>query len=289
MPRRCFTGSGPIAGPYIWGKKVNLLSNCGASRTAEPRRPRPGGSPGGCSTRRDNDRIDRNRTEPAETQFAGASGRHLHGDLGSGWGGAVSVIALVAYNTMLFGLIGLLRGISAGVFGQFGLSLEWWVYSLIAIVLVGILGYRQVDLSARVVIVLVALEYLIVLIVDFAILGAGGAEGTGRAVNIPDFSALTSGSLTAAILFCLGSFIGIEATTIYGEEACDPARTIPRATYLSIQMIGPFFVFITWLMTAGTGADKLVETLGGLVGYLLAMRLKSADQGRFPRMGQSPG
>jgi amino acid transporter len=195
---------------------------------------------------------------------AGAFYAYAARGLGGSWGGAVSMVALVAYNTMQFGLIGLLGGISAGVFGQFGLTLDWWVYSLIAILLVGVLGYRQVDLSAKVMVVLVGLEYLIVLIVDFAILAAGGAEGKGLAVDILDVSALTSGSLTAAILFCLGSFIGIEATTIYGEEARDPAKTIPRATYLSILMIGVFFVFTTWLMIAGTGADKLVETIGGL-------------------------
>jgi amino acid transporter len=195
---------------------------------------------------------------------AGAFYAYAARGLGGGMGGAVAVMALVAYNTMQFGLIGLLGGVSAGVFSQFGINLDWWVYSLIAIALVGILGYRQVDLSAKVMVVLVGLEYLIVLVVDFAILGAGGAEGTGLSVNILDFSALTSGSLTAAILFCLGSFIGIEATTIYGEEAKDPERTIPRATYLSILMIGVFFVFTTWLMIAGTGADKLLETLGGL-------------------------
>lgn len=195
---------------------------------------------------------------------AGAFYAYAARGLGGSWGGAVSVMALVAYNTMQFGLIGLLGGVSAGVFSQFGINLPWWAYSLIAIALVGILGYRQVDLSAKVMVILVGLEYLIVLIVDFAILGAGGAEGTGLAVNIFDFSALTSGSLTAAVLFCLGSFIGIEATTIYGEEARDPEKTIPRATYLSILMIGIFFVFTTWLMIAGTGADKLLETVGGL-------------------------
>ena len=163
---------------------------------------------------------------------AGAFYAYAARGLGGGWGGAVSIIALVAYNAMQFGLIGLLGGVSAGVFSQFGLNLAWWVYSLIAILLVGVLGYRQVDLSAKVMVVLVALEYLIVLIVDFAILGAGGAEGTGLAVNIFDFSAISSGSLTAAVLFCLGSFIGIEATTIYGEEARDPdthhpARDLP--------------------------------------------------------------
>lgn len=195
---------------------------------------------------------------------AGAFYAYAARGLGGSWGGAVSMVALVAYNTMQFGLIGLLGGISAGVFSQFGINLDWWIYSLIAILLVGLLGYRQVDLSAKVMVVLVGLEYLIVLIVDFAILAAGGAEGQGLAVNIIDVSALTSGSLTAAILFCLGSFIGIEATTIYGEEARDPERTIPRATYLSILMIGVFFVFTTWLMIAGTGADKLIETIAGL-------------------------
>ena len=195
---------------------------------------------------------------------AGAFYAYAARGLGGTWGGAVSMMALVAYNTMQFGLIGLLGGVSAGVFSGFGINLAWWVYSLIAVLLVGILGYRQVDLSAKVLIVLVALEYLIVLIVDFAILLAGGDGGNSLSVNILDVSALQSGSLTAAILFCLGSFIGIEATTIYGEEARDPEKTIPQATYLSILMIGVFFVFTTWLMIAGTGAGKLLETLGGL-------------------------
>jgi amino acid transporter len=196
---------------------------------------------------------------------AGAFYAYAARGLGGSWGGAVSVMALVAYNTMQFGLIGLLGGISAGVFSQFGMMLPWWVYSLIAILLVGILGYRQVDLSAKVMVVLVGLEYLVVLIVDFAILAAGGAADGHRACGQHlDFDALMTGSLTAAILFCLGSFIGIEATTIYGEEARDPEKTIPRATYLSILMIGVFFVFTTWLMIAGTGADKLIDTIAGL-------------------------
>ena len=195
---------------------------------------------------------------------AGAFYAYAARGIGGGAGGAVAITAVVAYNAMQFGLIGLFGGIAASVFAPMGLDLAWWVWSLIAIALVGVLGYRQVDLSARVLIVLVALEYLIVFVVDFAIIGAGGADGAGLAVNIFDFGALNSGSLTAALLFCLGSFIGIEATTIYGEEARNPEVTIPRATYLSVLLIGLFFVFTTWLMIAGTGADKLLETLGGL-------------------------
>jgi amino acid transporter len=196
---------------------------------------------------------------------AGAFYAYAARGLGGHWAGATAFTALAAYNAMQFGLIGLLGGISASVFGSFGINLPWWGWSLIAIALVGLLGYRQVDLSARVLIVLVALEYLIVLLVDFAILAKGGAvDAGGLSVNILDTGAIFSGSLTAAILFCLGSFIGFEATTIYAEEARDPDRTIPRATYLSVLLIGIFFVFTTWLMIAGVGAENLLPTIGGL-------------------------
>lgn len=196
---------------------------------------------------------------------AGAFYAYAARGLGGRWGGAVAFTAVVAYNAMQFGLIGLLGGIAEGVFGSFGILLPWWGWSLIAILLVGVLGYRQVDLSARVLIVLVALEYLIVFVVDFAILGAGGAaDAGGLAVNIFDMDAFFSGSLTAAVLFCLGSFIGFEATTIYAEEARTPEKTIPRATYLAVFMIGLFFVFTTWLMIAGVGAANLMDTLASL-------------------------
>ena len=193
---------------------------------------------------------------------AGAFYAYAARGLGGRMAGAVAIIAVVAYNAMQFGLIGLLGGIASGVFAGFGIDLPWYLWSLIAVLLVGTLGYRQVDLSAKVMIVLVMLEYLVVLLVDFAILGSGGAEGLS--FNFFDTTAIFSGSLTAAILFCLGSFIGFEATTIYAEEARDPERTIPRATYLSVLMIGLFFVFTTWLMIAGVGADKLVPTIGAL-------------------------
>jgi amino acid transporter len=193
---------------------------------------------------------------------AGAFYAYTARGLGGRMAGAVAIIALVAYNAMQFGLIGLLGGIATGVFSQFGLNFPWYVWSLVAIALFAVLGYRQVDLSAKVMVVLVGLEYLIVLLVDFAILGKGGA--TGLSLDIFDKTAFFSGSLTAAVLFCLGSFIGFEATTIYAEEAREPEKTIPRATYLSVLMIGLFFVFTTWLMIAGIGADKLVPTLGGL-------------------------
>lgn len=193
---------------------------------------------------------------------AGAFYAYAARGLGGRTAGAVAIVAMVAYNAMQFGLIGLFGAIAAGVFGEHGLALPWWGWSLIAILLVGFLGYRQVELSAKVLVFVVALEYLIVLVVDFAILGKGGAAGLS--MDLFDSNTFFSGSLTAAILFCLGCFIGFEATTIYAEEAREPEKTIPRATYLSVLMIGVFFVFTTWLMIVGVGVDQLVPTIQGL-------------------------
>jgi len=190
--------------------------------------------------------------------FYAYSSRAVSGRLG----GAVGLMALLTYNTVMFGLLGMLGGVAQGVFGGFGLALPWWVWSLIALALVGTLGYRQVELSARVLMILVLLEYLIALVVDAAILGAGGA---GKLTfNVLDPSLMFSGAIGAAILFTFGSFIGIEATAIYSEEVRDPERNVPRATYISIVMIGAFYLLTTWLMVVATGVDDLVPTIAAL-------------------------
>ncbi len=182
--------------------------------------------------------------------------------LGGRMGGAVALIAVLAYNAMMFGLLGLLGGVAAGVFGQFGLVLPWWAWSLIATALVGILGIREAELSARVLMVLVALEVLIALIVSFAILGAGGAGDLSYNILAPGL--VFGGGTVAAILFTFGSFIGIEATAIYTEEVRDADRTVPKATFLAIFLIGLFYTFTTWTMVVGTGVDALVPAIAAL-------------------------
>jgi amino acid transporter len=143
-----------------------------------------------------------------------------------------------------------------------GLTLPWYVWSFVAIAVVAFLGYRQVDLSAKILVVLVALEYLIVLIVDIAIFMAGGDSGLNAAPF--SMSQILSGVPSIGVLFCFAAFIGFEATTIYGEEARDPRSAIPKATYSSVILIGVFYMATAWLMAVGAGVDKLMPTLQGL-------------------------
>jgi amino acid transporter len=186
--------------------------------------------------------------------------------LGRSAGGAAALIALLGYNAMQIGLYGLFGAAASGFVAEHvGVALPWWVFVLVALALIAVCGYRQVDLSVRVLAVLVSLEFLIVLVLDVAILVRGGAGGGAPITATPfTWTSFLSGSVAVALLFNFASFIGFEATTIYSEEARDPARTVPRATYLAVLTIGVFYTVTTWLMVEGQGAAGLQDHLAGL-------------------------
>ncbi|MCK6188230.1 APC family permease [Pseudomonas sp. EYE_354] len=180
--------------------------------------------------------------------------------LGGLAGGSAAVLAMFAYNILQIALYGMFGGVVAGTMESVaGVILPWWSYSLMAMASIAFLGYRKIDLSARVLSLVVIAEYLAILILDFAILKTGGDSG----VNLDSFTPqhVFSGTPSIGLLFCFAAFIGFEATTIYGEEAKDPQRTIPIATYSSVLLIGGFYALSVWSMVVGVGADKIVPML----------------------------
>jgi amino acid transporter len=183
--------------------------------------------------------------------------------LGGIAGGAAGVLAMFAYNILQIGLYGMFGGVvSATMADTFGLHGPWWAYSLLAMLSVAVLGYRNIDLSARVLSVVVIAEYLAILTLDISILRVGGDSG----VNFASFSPshIFSGTPSIGLLFCFAAFLGSEATTIYGEEAKNPKRAIPIATYASILLIGGFYGISLWALVIGAGAGKIVPLLQGM-------------------------
>lgn len=183
--------------------------------------------------------------------------------LGGAAGGATAMIAVIGYVTLQCGLYGILGGVTAEALqAQFGLTAPWWVCSLVAMATVAFFGYRQIDLSARVLGCFVVAEYVVVLTLDCLILAKGGASG----INVTSFtpSAVASGNPFIGLLFCFAAFIGFEATTIYSEEAKNPKRSIPIATYAALLLIGCFYAFSLWCLVLGAGAEQIVGTISAL-------------------------
>ncbi len=185
-------------------------------------------------------------------------------------GGAAAFLALLGYNAMQIGLYGLFGvAMSAFLADPVGVDVSWWVCALVAWAVIAVLGYRQVDLSLKVLAVLVVAEFLVVLAIDVAILVQGGSMASGEALSLSPFSweSLTGaggGALALAVLFNSAAFVGFEATTIYSEEARDPRRTVPRATYVAVLTIGVFYVVTTWLMVNAGGLGGVQDFIASL-------------------------
>ncbi|WP_048821657.1 APC family permease, partial [Streptomyces ipomoeae] len=137
-----------------------------------------------------------------------------------------------------------------------GIDLPWPVYALAGIAVVWFLGFRSINLGARVLAALLIAETAILVLLAGAVLVKGGASGLSFDSFAPSnvFVSGMSGPLGLAV----AAFIGFEATAIYREEARDPDRTVPRATYLAIGFLGLFYAFISWVIVQAFGSDQAV-------------------------------
>ena len=76
---------------------------------------------------------------------------------------------------------------------------------------------------------------------------------------------VTSGNFGLALLFAALCFIGFESSAIYREEAKDPEKTVPRATYLSVILIGTFYVISAWALLTALGNSGIASASQGNV------------------------
>ena len=82
-------------------------------------------------------------------------------------------------------------------------------------------------------------------------------------------SAVFAGAIGVALMFAHASFIGFEGTAIYGEEAKDPKRTVPRATYTSVIFMGVFYAVTAFLIVNSVGVGNIVDLAGSEGGNLV--------------------
>ncbi|AVD83798.1 MULTISPECIES: APC family permease [Pseudomonas] len=187
---------------------------------------------------------------------AGAFYAFIQKGLGRSVGLGSATLAVVSYALILVALQGYIGYTSAAVVNDFlGVSVPWWVYSLMAVGVIACLGYRDIELSSKFLGIALVLEIAVVILVDIAVILDKGPTGLESASFHLDN--IISGSPGLGILFAIFSFIGFESTVIYREEAKDPDRTIPRATYTAVLLVGAFYVISMWCAVSSIGKDNI--------------------------------
>ncbi|UUV31035.1 APC family permease [Amycolatopsis roodepoortensis] len=161
-------------------------------------------------------------------------------------------VAMLGYNCFVAGAIGTSGFFtSTAIDDVFGVKLDWLFWSALSVVLVLLLSRRGIAVSAKVLGVSLILEVAILLIMDFSVLFRHGFSFAAFSPSV-----MFQGAGGLALLFAANAFIGFEATALFGEEAKDPKRTIPRATYIAIGFIGVFAAFTTWAVVSAIGAEQ---------------------------------
>ncbi|SEB17162.1 MULTISPECIES: APC family permease [unclassified Mycobacterium] len=193
-----------------------------------------------------------------EVRNAGAFYSYVQRGLGTAAGLGAAALALVTYSLLIVSVAAYLGAAARNVIHTFaGVAVPWWILAAAGLAAIGYLGYRNVEVSARVLGVLLIAEIGIVALVDVAIVLRGGADGLSA--HPLTWDAFTSGATGTGIMFAVFGFVGFEATAVFRSEAKDPDRTIPRATYTAVVVIAAIYTVSSWAMINGLGVTRTVE------------------------------
>ncbi len=192
------------------------------------------------------------------TSNAGAFYAYIAQGMGRPWGIGAAFVAIVSYNAMqlaCYGMLGYFMSVS--LHNWLGVDVSWWACCFGTLALILTASVTNIQISGRMLFTLLAAEMAVIAVFDIAAVLHGGPEGYPLASFTPH-ATFTPG-FGAAIVFVVGSYMGFETTAIYAEEAKNPHRNIPLATYISITTIMVLYAFSVWALIVVWGASHVVE------------------------------
>jgi amino acid transporter len=195
-----------------------------------------------------------------------------HG-LGRELGAATGLSMVVAYSVFEASLCGGFAYFAVLKLAQYGYHVSWYWPALFMIVLISVLAYFDVHISARLLGIALICEIIALLAFDLFVFGHGGSNVQAAALNpINAFkslpasgngsSAVAAGAWAIGVFFAFWSWVGFEMAPNYGEESRDPKRIVPRALYISVIGLGIFYTITSWAALSAyptTAAGALIS------------------------------
>jgi amino acid transporter len=114
--------------------------------------------------------------------------------------------------------------------------------AVLALIVTGVsvwIAWRDVKISARLMLWIEALSLLVILLVVVLVLARHGLPVDPGQLHL---TAMTGGGLRLGLVLALFSFVGFESATTLGAEARNPLKTIPRVVIESAVIAGLFFI-----------------------------------------------
>ena len=191
----------------------------------------------------------------------GAFYAYISMGLGRIFGVGGAYLASVSYILLTVGIYTFSGVTIASAVERFGgPSVPWWLCTAVGWVIITVLGHFQIELSAKVLGTVMVLEVILVAIFNAFTLAKGGLHGLSIQPLNP--AAFIGPGVGLALLFAFSNFIGFEATALYRDEVRTPSKTIPRATYLAVILIGVFYAISAYSLVIAYGTDDVEGRAG---------------------------
>ncbi|MFD3579952.1 APC family permease [Streptomyces sp. NPDC058644] len=194
---------------------------------------------------------------------AGAFYAYIGRGLGRPAGAGSAYVALFSYNAIEVGLLVAFGWFTESGFEDLtGVRVAWWIWALAGLLAIGVLGYLKVTFSAKVLGVALVLEVLVLLVFEAGLLAhGGGPQGLDPGTLSPHH--LGASGVGGMFVLAVGAFVGFEATAIYAEEAREPERSVPRATYIAVAFLALFYTFTVWMIINAYGSGRAQAVANG--------------------------
>jgi amino acid transporter len=175
----------------------------------------------------------------------------------SGWSMICAYLFTAVSVTLAFTLF---VGNVLGAVGLGGLTPPPWVVAPAFVALVWLAGYRDIQLSSTLALVLEGISIGVIVAII--------AMVTARHHTIIDpaqldLRRLPLGGVMSGLAFAVFSFVGFESAATLSKETHDPHVAVPRAIMFSAAAVGLFFVVVTYLMVLGMGGDVAALAASG--------------------------
>ena len=117
----------------------------------------------------------------------------------------------------------------------------------------GFMAWKNVALSAKVMLILEAVSMALITLLCLVTLGFHGF-----AVDKVQFapSTFSISSLGLGVVVAIFSLVGFESSTAFGQEARNPLKSIPMSVIVSLIISGLFFVFVTYVEVQATHGNN---------------------------------
>ncbi len=195
--------------------------------------------------------------------------------LGKPLGVGTAYCAVLSYGAFALGLAAACGYFDTQVFLAVGLNVDWTFCAVVSMVLTGFLNRRSMDASSKLLAAIIVVESAVLVVFDGSVIAEKGWDAFPLASFAP--GQWFAPGLGVSLMTAFTCFVGFESGALYSKEAADPVRSIPLASYVSVLLIGSFYLLTAWITIGAMGPEKAKPEAIAYGGTLILDLIKHYD------------